>query len=109
MIYRDIKTLQDQVGWVLQQNPDACNSDELLVRLVCEEFNYEPIAKASSIERCRRKWNSTGMYLPTDEEVARKRKLNIDEWRIAMGYPRQERINMVHPNYVPPSEDVIRL
>jgi len=98
MEYRDIKSLKEQVGEVLNRVVDTRNDDALLVEIVCRDFGYNAIEKASSIERCRRWWQSTqydgndvpirqGMYLPTREEVVKARRQSVDEWRVAMGYP----------------------
>ena len=81
-----IKTLKDRVGQILEMNPSTRNSDKELVQQVCGIYGYDPIRKASAIERCRRYWNGEGKYLPTMEEVARQRRMNIDEWRKALGY-----------------------
>ena len=82
-----IKTLKAQVGHILKQSPHTRNSDKELVGLVCRIFGYNPIEKASSIERCRRWYNQKKMYLPTSEEVAKQRRLNIDEWKQVLGLP----------------------
>lgn len=88
---KDITKLKDQVGFVLENRPKTRNSDELLIHEVCAAFpQRDKVRHASSIERCRRSYNQAGKYLPTDEEVAAKRKLNIDEWREALGYPPRE-------------------
>lgn len=98
MEYQNIKTLKAQTKQILQLYPQTRNDDRELVKLVCERYGHDPIEKASSIERCRRWFNNRGKYLPTDERVARKRKLNIQEWRVAMGYPTET------GGYTPPSE-----
>jgi len=87
MDYVGIKTLKKQTEFILQNYPHTRNDDRALVKLVCETFGHDPIAKATSIERCRRWFNQRGKYLPTDERVVKKRKINIQEWRAAMGYP----------------------
>lgn len=84
----DILKLKDQVEYILDLNPAARNSDEMLILDVCRVFpQRDKVRHASSIERCRRALNQAGKYLPTDEDVARRRKLNIEEWREALGYP----------------------
>lgn len=85
-MFEKIVTLKSQVGFVLKRNPQARNDDVLLIRLVCKEFKYDTVEKASGIERCRRYYNHRGEYLPTIRNVAEKRKLNMENWRDAMGY-----------------------
>lgn len=87
MEYHDIKTLKGQVGWILETRPETRNSDAELVTIVSSKYGHDPIKKATSIERCRRWLNQRNKYLPTLESVARHRKMNIDEWKVAMGYP----------------------
>lgn len=81
-----IKKLKERVEHILKSYPHTRNSDAQLVDYVAKSFGVDPIKKASSIERCRRWFNQRGMYLPTSEEVARQRKMNIDEWKQALGY-----------------------
>ncbi|GIW70344.1 MAG: hypothetical protein KatS3mg101_1091 [Patescibacteria group bacterium] len=98
MQYEQIKTLKKQVEFILKNYPHTRNDDRELVKIVCERFGHDPIAKATSIERCRRWLNQRGEYLPTDERVARQRKMNIEEWRVSMGY------RTTGGTYTPPSE-----
>jgi len=87
MKYEHILKLKDQVQHVLENFPATRNSDEQLIHKVCELFpGKDPVRNASAIERCRRSFNQAGYFLPTDEEVAIKRKMNVDEWRAALGY-----------------------
>lgn len=104
MSYQTIKKLKDQVGFILREHPDTRNSDEQLVKAVCTVFGGNSVNKASRIERCRRHFNQLGFYLPTLEDVARKRKMNIDEWRVAMGYPTSVSVGTPKPSWTPPSE-----
>lgn len=106
MLYQDIKTLKKQVEYVLGNYPETRNSDAELNQRVCGIFKKDPFKHSSSIERVRRKFNERGKYLPTKQEIAEKRKINIDEWRIAMGYPTRESAGSGRPNYTPPSEEV---
>lgn len=99
MEYQDIKTLKAQVEHVLAEHSSTRNDDVELVMKVCELFpERDSVRHASSIERCRRFFNNKGQYLPTIQAVAEKRKLNISEWRIAMGYAGTDH------TYTPPSE-----
>ncbi len=100
MLYAEIKTLKAQVEYVLSVQSETRNSDAELTRVLCSIFRnktndpdrppYDPVKIATSVERCRRKFNEDSKYLPTLESVARQRKMNMDEWRVAMGYPTQE-------------------
>lgn len=84
--FENIKTLKDQVKWILDKFPETRNSDHDLIMKVCNWFHLEPVGSASSIERVRRHFNQKGQFLPTILEVAKQRKLNIDEWKRALGY-----------------------
>lgn len=114
MQYSEIKTLKKQVGEMLKIYEASRNDDAMLIKIVCDGFGHDPFEKASSIERCRRWWQAAekdkdgkiirpAMYLPTDERVAKQRKMNIDEWRIAMGYPTQATAGKQTPSWRPPS------
>jgi len=37
-------------------------------------------------------------------EVVKQRKINEDEWRVAMGYPTKETVGDKVPSWTPPSE-----
>lgn len=104
MAYLQIKQLKKQVGVILNDYPHTRNDDAALVKLVCDHFGYaDQVSKVSSIERCRRWYNSKRQYLPTDERVAKARRLNIDEWRIALGFPTQASAGTGQPDYTPQS------
>lgn len=83
-----VKTLKDRIGYVLDTLQSSRNDDKILIEEVCGRYGYDPLRKASSIERCRRWYQERGQYLPTLENVARQRKMNIDEWKEALGYGR---------------------
>jgi len=95
--YEEIKTLKAQVEHVLSVHTETRNSDAELTRVLCSIFRnnsgsfekppYDPIKIATSVERCRRKFNEDNRFFPTLESVAVRRKMNMDEWRVAMGYP----------------------
>ncbi|MEW6610674.1 MAG: hypothetical protein AB1352_03575 [Patescibacteria group bacterium] len=95
--YAEIKTLKAQVEHVLSLHTETRNSDAELTRVLCSVFHnntndltrpaYDPVKIATSVERCRRKFNEDNRFLPTLESVARQRKMNMDEWRVALGYP----------------------
>lgn len=85
-MFQNIRTLKDRVGYILQKFPDTRNNDELLIHRVCDEFHYNPISKASAIERSRRWYNQRKEYLPTDWNIAKKRGIAEEIWREALGY-----------------------
>lgn len=99
MEYYEKKTLKAQVEHVLKTRPETRNSDAELILILCDIFKHDPIKKATSIKRLRRWFNQRGFYPPTLEEVAHQRRLNIDEWRVAMGYPARD------GRFAPPSAD----
>jgi len=123
MNYRAIKTLQEMVEEVLSLHPSARNSDTVLTVGVWKKFFAGYIKKdiasqsyvlikdlmelpnQDAIGRVRQKiQNDLKKYPPTDIKVARARRMNIDEWRVALGYPTKESTGTSHPSYTPPSE-----
>lgn len=57
---------------------------ELMVRL----RDIMELPREDNVKRIRAHFqNDLGMYLPTDEKVPRQRKLNMEAWRAALGYP----------------------
>ena len=102
--YKEIKTLMQFVGWALETYPVTRNSDQELVKVVAGRIDKDAVLIASSVERCRRFWNRKGMYWPTSYDVAKARRMNMDEWRVAFGYPTQASVGMPTPQYVPQSE-----
>lgn len=101
--YSTIKTLKKQVYWVLENRPETRNSDALLTETICAHFvdrfglKYVPLKISETVGRCRRKIQSDDKFLPTNPKVAKARKRNIDEYRVAMGYPSRD------GSYTPPS------
>lgn len=101
--YSTIRTLKKQVYWVLENRPETRNSDALLTETICAHFTdryhlkYVPLKISETVGRCRRKIQSEGLFLPTNPKVAKARKRNIDEYRVAMGYPATD------GSYIPPS------
>ena len=53
MSYRTTKKLRKAVGEILEKYERARNDDSTLIKIVCSEYGFDPIAKASSIERCK--------------------------------------------------------
>ena len=64
------------------------------------------LPREDEVARARRKVQESGKYLPTDERIAKARRLNMDEWRVAMGYPTRDTAGTATPSWTPPSERV---
>jgi len=101
-----IKKLQDKVEVVLRDYPETRNSD---LKLTVQMWkNYFPeyvhsnihgeeyimiddfttlLPREDFVSRCRRKVQEKGLYLPTLWTIAKKRQINEDVWKKAMGYP----------------------
>ena len=111
--YRQIKTVKAQVMHVLEYYPETRNSDAVLNSTVCRLFRdkndlpYDPLKVAETIRRSRQYFNAKGYFLPTDPEVAKHRNRNVDEYRVAMGYPTKDTAGTGSPSYTPPSEKKI--
>lgn len=121
MKYRAIKNFKKEVENVLRDYPETRNSDIALMvilwkkiyphkivlsknmNLCVELYNLEELPRESEIGRIRRKIQEK-MYLPTDEKVARARRMNMDEWRVAMGYPTVASAGTQSPSWTPESE-----
>jgi hypothetical protein len=50
-----------------------------------EAFMLE-VPNQDNVKRIRAQFNARGKYMPTSWEVAKKRMLKQDEWKIALGY-----------------------
>jgi hypothetical protein len=121
-MYRHIKNLKKMVELVLRDYPETRNDDIVLTKQIWiswfshyitdiggERFvklqYLSELPREDNIKRIRASLqNEHHIYLPTIESVARKRKLNIDEWRGAMGYPTMGTSGTGAPSFVPPSE-----
>lgn len=123
MKYKTIKNLKGAVGNMLKENPATRNSDITLMIEIWKRHLPEKIKRGASgeegiwlkdlyelprednIKRVRAYWqNDKKFYLPTDEAVARARGINMDEWRVAMGYPTMGTTRTEKPSWTPPSE-----
>jgi len=120
--YREIKTLQDKVEYCLREYPKTRNSDVRLTTTIWEKFysNYifadhigRPavalyhlfeLPREDNVKRIRAKFNHKGLYLPTVWEIAEKRGILENEWRVAMGYPTKKHAENDRPSWTPPSE-----
>lgn len=117
MDYRTLKTIAERLEYILQEFPETRNSDTSLMIKLWEVFypqfltksqktgkiyievgNLYDVPTQDDAKRFRAKMNSEGKYLPTSEAVARRRGLNIDEWRVATGYATRG------GSFTPPSE-----
>ena len=100
MNYRGIKNLKKKIEYCLKNYEETRNSDITLMIKIIEEYYshyicngmieleklYE-LPREDNIKRIRARFNSNGKYLPTSEAVAKKRGIDEDTWRLAMGYP----------------------
>ena len=100
-----IKDIKYMAEVVLRDIPETRNSDITLTieiwkkffshYLIVRESDKEIFVKLKhlylmpredNVKRIRAKINEEGKYLPTDEKVAKQRKLNMDEWHKAMAF-----------------------
>lgn len=123
MSYRQIKNLKKAVHDILRDVPATRNSDITLMLEVWRKHFPQCIKKGASgeegvwlkdlydlprednIKRVRAYWqNAKKLYPPTEEAVAKARGFNMDEWRVAMGYPTKDTAGTEHPSWQPQSE-----
>ena len=104
------KNLKVEVETILQNIPETRNCDIRLTIEIWKAFYPSKILKRETVpegsklaidldslfvlprEDNVKRWraifqNDLGKYLPTIWEVARKRKINVERWREALGYP----------------------
>jgi hypothetical protein len=85
MKIKEFNTIRQQVRTILHENVDCRNSDCLLICKWLEEFrgissvneikeNYQDIS-FESIRRARQLIQAQGDYLPTDETIIKRRRL----------------------------------
>jgi len=93
----ELKTLEKQVENILAVCTDTRNSDKLLswkiwevfynVRDTINLYDFMKLPSQTSIQRIRAKFqNDLKLFLPTEEEIVKQRRINIDEWKRLMGY-----------------------
>jgi len=101
----DIKTLKQQIEYVLENQPETRNSDKLLTisiwrifhkDLLCHVdrvgetvpiYNILDLPSESSVTRIRAMvQNRDKRFLPTDIDIAIERGWRESDWKIAMGY-----------------------
>lgn len=123
MAYREIKHLRKHILEVLESTPKARNSDQYLTlciwnryypRYIKRDADDKPyvlladvmqLPREDNVKRIRAKiQNVEKKWLPTEEAIAKQRKLNMDEWRVAMGYPTVASAKTDAPSWTPPSE-----
>ena len=63
------------------------------------------LPREDNVKRVRAFWqNDKKKFLPTVLEVAIARRINEDEWRVAMGYPTKATTGTPTPSWTPVSE-----
>lgn len=95
-----MRTLQEMVEYILRNIPATRNSDITLMIEIWKYFYPEKIQygtvsleylydlpREDTIKRIRAEFNSQGKYYPTDWEVAKRRGIKEDQWRVELGYP----------------------
>lgn len=98
-------TLKKQVEEVLRDIPESRNSDITLTIEIWKRYyperldiharygvsmplrNLYDLPREDNVKRIRAQFQSAGKYFPTSLEVVKQRKINEDNWRIALGYP----------------------
>ena len=105
----DIKVLKDQVEYFLRNEPVARDSDAMLTLKIWSKWypanlngfssdvlngdmlgalaNLRELPSQDNIKRARAAFNQQGKYYPTNWQIAKRRGIEEDKWRIAMGYP----------------------
>jgi len=122
MHYSEIKTLKHQVEHCLKEFPYTRNSDiDLTIKLwrlfYADHIIYDPfvanmdddkiylkslfkLPSQEAIKRVRAYWQNTKkMYPPSNWEIAKKRNMLEDDWRVAMGYPTKESAGTGQPSW----------
>jgi len=93
-----LKTVKEQVEWLLERYPESRNDDFYLYILYVRHFEpelsryiefipFELIKKSTrfeTIRRCRQKIQEEGRYLPTDPKILRKRRKLAEAYRKVM-------------------------
>jgi hypothetical protein len=97
-------TLKYQVETCLREDPESRNSDIRLMNYLW--FKYYPeylfqdanekvsiniisfysLPNQDDIRRVRQRFQTKRLFLPTDPEVTKKRRLNEERWRKRLGY-----------------------
>lgn len=102
----EIKKLKDKIEYILREYPKTRNSDIRLTIELWKRFhrsslvqnkngsifvpleNLFELPREDNIKRVRAKTQNVDLkYLPTNWEIAKKRGIQENVWRKAMGYP----------------------
>jgi hypothetical protein len=94
--------LKGMIENVLEIEPETRNSDIALMIEIWKRYFSEylfntldcavflndlyKLPREDHIKRIRADFNSRGMYLPTDPQVIKQRRINIDKWKEQLGY-----------------------
>jgi hypothetical protein len=99
-----MENLKEKVAIVLSEVPETRNSDIALTIEIWKRYypkyvrrgqygdpgiylkDLFELPREDNIKRIRAKYNSIGLYLPTEWAVAKGRGILENEWRKAMGY-----------------------
>lgn len=98
---RMTRNLKSRVEYILEKYPKARDNDTTLILTLYDEYYYltQMLSRAKlfqvmeydapdDIIRWRRHiQNKELKFLPTTEEIMRKRRMNIERCRAALGYP----------------------
>jgi len=89
-VKKELKKVKEYVLELLEKDERCRNSDKWLTYKVMRKFTniyipFEDFEKMPSFESIRRTramiQNKEGLFLPTDKDVIKKRKINQEEWR----------------------------
>lgn len=87
----EFETVRDLVRDLLKKEPRCRNDDKWLIYRVMSHFtrvfipydDFDKFPSYESVSRCRRKIQyDEGLFLPTDPDVLRKRRIKTDEVKI---------------------------
>jgi hypothetical protein len=107
MIEETLENLKSQVESTLIECPGTRNSDIELTIKIWERFHNARLGwdgakrwiyieqlfelpREDNVKRIRAKFNSEGLYWPTDPKVAQARGILQDDWMRVLGYTGQE-------------------
>lgn len=97
-----VSTLKKQVERVLREESDTRNSDITLTIRMWQRFygvnesiqlsELYDLPREDNIKRIRAKFceEKKSWAYPSSREIAKRRGIKEDEWRVMMGYPRTE-------------------
>jgi len=96
----DKNAIKGQVDHCLRNYPETRNSDVRLMIYIWRLFHsvgstisveqlYD-LPREDSVKRFRAMLNAEGKYYPTDWKIAKRRGMEENKWREALGYPTKE-------------------